>query len=299
MSISSIGTPEPEPEVEQAVTEQPEVKDGQGVVEVEEGENKPELTLAPSNPVLEAILNKITPVTETRPTLKVLIYSDPGMGKSTLLGTATNNLIIDVEQGLASLNNHPDLLADNVKVIPYKTFDGLELIVDTLAQRPDELSDIETLSIDSASELHKRGLAEVTDREWRRNPISNNRYVAETEQHTENNEHIRRLVSSLRDLPLNLILTAHSRTIEPKGRPSKTFPDFSEKLANTLAGIMDIVGYMYMKEVDGEMRRILRLHSDGNITAKTRIGGYPEEMIDPSWPKLWDVHQRALLANKK
>jgi phage nucleotide-binding protein len=339
MSISSIGTPEIDPtsdpnspdfdpilygngqdipERREATHEEVEqhLKEGEVSVEVEATpkdesatvtedptEATPTLTVAepapqPKDAVLDAILNAIIPIEETRPNLKVLIYSEPGIGKSTLLGQAPNNLIIDAEDGLASLNNHPELLGENVRVIKYKTFDGFEMIIDKIAEQPEELSWIETLSIDTMSELHKKGLAEVTERDWRRSPL-NNRYVAETEQHTENNEHIRRLVSKLRDMPVNIIMTAHSRTIEPKNRPSKTFPDFSEKLANTLAGMMDIVAFMDIQEIDGVKKRVLRLHSDGTTTAKTRIGGYPELLVDPTWNQIWEVHQKALLANKK
>lgn len=300
MSISSLVQPEPTPaetneaQFNHADTATPEATTNAWLPPVTESEQESvvveqENKASVGDAFLEALLNKITPVQETRKTLKVLIFSDPGAGKSSLMGQAPNNLIIDVEDGLASLNNHPDLLGKNVKVLKYKSFEALEMVIHKLHEAPPELADIETLSIDSVSELHKRGLAETMERDWRKNPISNNRYLAETEHHTENNEHIRRLVSSLRDLDRNLIMTAHARTTEPKGQPVKTYPDFSEKLANTIAGIVDIVAYMYIKEVDGVKRRILRFHSNGSITAKTRIGGFPEEMLDPTWNDIWSI----------
>lgn len=247
------------------------------------------------DPILDAILNKIVPVKSKnrRRKLKVLIYSDPGCGKSVLAGTAPNNLFVDCEDGLISLDNHPDLVPDTVYAYPYKSFMGFEAVVRKLNEAPPELEHIKTVTIDTISELHKRGLAEVVEREWEKSPSVNNRYVAETDHHTENNEHIRRLVSSLRDLDRNLILLSHGRTVEPKNRPAKTFPDFSEKLANTLAGIVDIVAYMYLKEVDGEVVRVLQLQGDGQIVAKTRIGGYPHELVNPTWDTLWEVFTKA------
>lgn len=275
MSISSI-VPEPEQEPTIVAVEEPKE------VEIKaEGEH-------PTDPVLAALLAKMKPVAKRKKFLKIMIYSDPGAGKTTFLGTAPNNFIMDVEDGLSSLDNVPHLLAEGVQVLPYNNFEALKRTVETFHNAPPQLANFETFSIDSASELHKRGLAEITERDFQRNPL-NNRYVAETDQHMENNEHIRRLISSLRDLPMNLIVTAHARTIEPKGQAARTFPDFSEKLANTLSGIMDIVGYMHLKEVDGETKRVLRVHSNGTIAAKTRIGGLPEEIVDPTWSKLWDA----------
>ena len=260
-------------------------KEGEAVMRVEE-------TTKPKDVVLETILDRITPIGASRKKLKVLLYSEPGAGKTTILGQIPNSLIIDVEDGLMSLNNHPELLADNVRTMPYKSFTGLELLIKKFAENPPELSNIETLCIDSVSELHKRGLEEVTEREYERNPMGN-RFVAETEHHTENNEHIRRLASSLRDLDRNMVITAHSRTVEPKNRPAKTFPDFSEKLANTLAGIVDVVAYMYVDEIEGEKHRFIRFHTNGTITAKTRIGGFPELMANPTWSMIWDKFQES------
>ncbi len=248
----------------------------------------------PVDAFLEAILNKIQPVKGNhRKNFKLFLYSDPGAGKTVLAGQAPNNLIIDVEDGLISLNNHPDLIQDTVASIKYKSFGGLEVIIDRLNKKVPQLDHFETVTVDSISELHKRGLAEVTEREWSNAPAVKNRYAAETEDHTENNEHIRRLVSSMRDLDRNLILLSHARTIEPKGMPPKTFPDFSEKLANTLAGIVDVVGYMYKREVEGKVERVIRFHSNGQIVAKTRVGGFPDEMVDPTWEKIYAIFEKA------
>lgn len=254
----------------------------------------------PQDDILNAILNRIAPVKskQRRRKLKVLIYSDPGCGKSVLAGTAPDNLFIDAEDGLISLDNHPDLIPDTVYAYPYKSFIGFEAMVQKLNENPPELAHIKTVTIDTISELHKKGLQEITEREWAKSPMANNRYVAETDHHMENNEHIRRLVSSLRDLDRNLILLSHARTVEPKGKPAKTYPDFSEKLANTLAGIVDIVGYMYLKEVDGEVVRVLKLQGDGIVIAKTRIGGYPDEIVNPTWSSLWDAFLKASEAHE-
>ena len=245
--------------------------------------------------VLNAILGKLKPPDEQPKYFKMLIYGPSGHGKTTFMGTAPDNIIIDIEDGLASLANHPDFISDSLQVFPYKSFESLEVVISKFMEQPEELKHLKTMSIDSVSDLHKRGLAETVERDWKRSPTLNNRYVATTEQQMENNERIRRLVSSLRDLPMNLILTAHDRTIEPKNRAAKTFPDFSEKLANTIAGIVDVVVYLSIKEIEGKSVRTLRFHSDGNIAAKTRISGFSEEIINPNWNDIYSIFQK----NKK
>lgn len=249
-------------------------------------------TLGISNTDLDALLGRIAPPAQQKKYLKMLIFAEPGAGKTVLTGTAPKNLLLDTEDGLTSLNNHPEIIAPDLQTVPYKSFVQAELLVKALNDGIPELDNFDTFSVDTMSELHKKGLAEVVEREWRRNPVSVNRYVAETEHHTENNEHIRRLVSSMRDLERHLIITTHARTVEPKNQPARIFPDFSEKLANTLNGMMDIVGYMYKKQVDGEIVRVLRVHTDGTIACKTRIGGMPSEIINPTWPMLYEYFEK-------
>lgn len=251
--------------------------------------------------ILQALLGKIKPATSTKEHLKIILYSNPGQGKSTFLGTAANSLILDVEDGLASLNNHPDIVKETAKAYPYKSFDGTEILIKYLMDENPAFDWCEVFSVDSMSTLHKKGLEETTERDYRKNPLANNRYKAETEHHTENNEHIRRLVSSLNDLKRHVIITAHARTIEPKDQPPSTFPDFSEKLANALAGIVDMVVYMEIREIEGKPRRVFRFHpqnnAKGKIMAKTRIGGFPEEAMDVTWDDFLRKFQDHLAKN--
>lgn len=242
--------------------------------------------------ILAALEARIAPVHLKRKFLKVLIYGPSGGGKTVFQGGAPSPLIVDVEKGAFSLNNHPDLYdISKVNTFEYRSFKQLETLVEKLNEGA--LPHIETLAIDSMSELHKRGLAEITEREFKKRPGSRNRYVPETEDHTENNEHIRRLTSALRDLNRNIIVTAHHRTVQNKdGSLGSVFPDFSEKLANTLAGIFDVVGFLMVKEIDGKEVRSLRVRTDGIVTCKTRLGALPDVIIDPTWADLWSAFEK-------
>lgn len=245
---------------------------------------------------LDLLLDRISPIGEAEklPPLKMMIYSEPGVGKTTLVGQVPNNLIIDTEKGRITLEENKkhdsNMVAPGVAVLPYKTFEGLELAIKKFHEEPDALKNIETITIDTLNNLHKRGLEAVLEREWNKNPVSVNRYVPETEHHTENNELVRRLVQSMVDLDRNVIFIAHSKTVEPKNKPSKTYPDFSERLANTISAMVDVVGYMYMAEIEGEVHRVIRFRPTEGITAKSRLKQLPDNMIDPSWEKIWAAY---------
>ncbi len=239
---------------------------------------------------LDAILNRIAPATESRHRkLRGMIFSDPGEGKTTFIGGIPNNLILDTEEGINVLVE----TAPNVDVIPFKSFYQAQVIVDRLLQNVPQLAKYETFSMDTISFLHKKGLAEVTEREWAKAPSAVNQFVAETEHHTENNEHMRRLVANAIKLDRNLILTCHARTVQKKGEMEKVYPDFSEKLANAINGMLDFVGYLYTTEIDGEEHKVLKLRQGtSGIVCKTRITTMPENLIDPTWDKIWDLFEQ-------
>lgn len=260
------------------------------MAEPEVTESEPTAAVASPNvttrdEVLEGLLNRIAPVTDTEHRrLRGMIFSDPGQGKTTLLGQIPNNLILDTEEGTGVIVDP----APNVQVLPFKSFFQAEAIVDRLSQGVPQLDWVKTFSIDTISFLHKKGLAEVTEREWEKAPSLKNRYVAETDHHTENNEHMRRLVAAALPLDRNLILSCHARSVVKKNEQEKIYPDFSEKLANTLNGMLDFVAYLYVAEIDGEEHHVLKMRQGASgIVAKTRITTMPDSIIDPTWDKIW------------
>lgn len=238
----------------------------------------------PSNDeILNSIMGRIKPIGQTS-RLKIMVYGDPGTTKSSFVATAPNNLIVDLEDGLVSAFNSPTGVADNVHAYPWNGFDGLSALIGKFMEGADALKQFDVLSIDSFSEMQKRALAEITEREWRKRP-SANRFVAETEHHVENNERMLRMIRALRDLDRDLIITSHAKTVEPKGKPAKTYADFSESLSNKIMAMMDLVIYMSMKEIDGKIVPVGRVVSDGTIHCKTRFA-LPEEIINPTFTQL-------------
>jgi hypothetical protein len=225
--------------------------------------------------------------------LKILLYGDPGSMKSSLAATAPNNLVADLEDGLIAAKFAPFGVADNVKPYPWKGFADFANLVGALSMGHEALDWVETFTVDSLSEVHRRALAEVTTREYLQRPGSVNQYVAETEHHQENNERILRMIRALRDMNKNLILIAHATTVEPKGKPAKTYPDFSEKLANKIEGMMDVVGYCEKKMTDeGQMVQVVRFKSDDGTHCKTRIP-LPAEVINPNMQDLLRIWEES------
>lgn len=238
---------------------------------------------------LASVLGNIQDKIGTGANLKMMIFGEPGSFKSSFTATAPNQIAVDLEDGLISAKVSPHGVAENVRPYPWRGFDNFNLFVDVLTGDPEELNWVEVVGVDTFSEMHKRGLQELMEREHRKRP-SINQFVPETEHHTENNERMLRTMRKLLDTRRNVIISTHSRTVEPKNKPAKTFADFSESLSNKLMGMMDVVGYCEKRIVDNKVVMVMRFQGDGTVHCKQRIG-LSDELINPTYAdilKVWE-----------
>jgi hypothetical protein len=90
--------------------------------------------------------------------------------------------------------------------------------------------------------------------------------------------------------------------VEGKNKVIRYFPDFSERLANTLVSFMDIVIYVEKREIDNEVKRVFRFRTDSNIMTKCRVNSLPDEAVDVTWDGIWNAwlaHVEQAKSNKK
>lgn len=205
---------------------------------------------------------------------KMLIYGPPGGTKSSFLNIP-NNLIYDQEDGLISLKSWAiqtgTPVAENIKAMPFRSFAQADFMLKLLTDRDPSMESFEVFSIDTFNDFHRKALMEVVGRAAKSSSTINP-WVPVVDHHQENNERMLDFVRRIRDLDRNVILLAHSKTVEPKGKQAKTYPDFSESLANKIEAMMDVVGYMEMHEDDdGTKYPVMRVSPHQGIHAKSRI----------------------------
>lgn len=238
---------------------------------------------AEADDILTKLMARISPVGEANKYRKVLIYGNPGTGKTVFAGSAPSPLIVDVERGASSLNNHPEL--SNAAVMEFRSVAQLELLISKLAEGA--LPQYETIIIDSFSELQKRDLDDILGHAAKMD-ASRNKYLPTGPDYNVNTEHMRQVASSLRALNRHVIVTCHVK--EEKDDSTGRLlvrPNLTPKLAGTMAGMFDIVGYMNITGSGESAIRTLQVHPTDKVTAKTRVGGLPPVIENPTFTTLF------------
>jgi phage nucleotide-binding protein len=253
-----------------------------------------------SNPNLAVLTERtlgglqLRTVAESIDFINLLVYGDPGVGKTVLAGSAAELaelspvLFIDVEGGTFSIRErYPE-----IDVVRVKTWLEFQKLYDELYRD----MKYRTIVLDSLTEIQKFSMY-IIMLDLIKSDTSRDPDVPGMREWGKNTEQIRRLVRAFRDLPCNTIFTALARTTrDPKSGLDKTRPGLSGQLSGEVAGFVDIVAYMYVKTVppDGLKRLLLTTATDTQV-AKDRSDRLPAVVEEPSMKVLYDFmfHDKA------
>lgn len=217
---------------------------------------------------------QVQPVADQSSFLNLLVYGESGVGKSRLSGSASEIadmspvLLIDFEGGTLSLKD----IYPTVEVVRVKEFDELQSVYNDLHLGR---HGYKTVVIDSLTELQKLSMAGIM-REVVRKDSDRDPDVPGLREWGKSSEQIRRFVRAFRDLPTHTIFTALSKQDkDTRTGMTSTRPDLPGKLASQIAGFMDMVLYLYIRQVEGENQRLLLTTSTETTIAKDRSAKLP------------------------
>ena len=217
---------------------------------------------------------------------KGLVFAPGGAGKTVFLGTAALDertapcLFIDFEGGSESLAGL------DIDIAEVNSWNDYNEVFELLASGD---SGYKSCAIDSISETHKFALLYILAKEGpnRKDPdlLQQGDYGKATVQ-------LRRLLREFRDLPMHVFFASHAKEVEIPREGRVRIPDMAGQMAEEVAGLMSVCGYLAQFEEEGELHRTLLLHSfpKYRIKARTRWGETaPEELIDPDVTMLLDA----------
>lgn len=229
----------------------------------------------------------VEPVSEQDTFINILIYGPPGVGKTVLAGSASAVpemgpvLLVDIEGGSLSLtHSYP-----NVDVVRVKTWDEMQKVYDELHKG----TTYKTIILDSLTEIQKFSMQQIMAQLMREEP-GRDPDIAGQREWGKNIEQTRKFVRAFRDLEVNTIFTALAQADkDPRTGLMLTKPSLNGKVANEVAGFLDIVCYYYMKMVDGEQKRLLLTQATDSQVAKDRSGKLPPVVESPTMSKLFQL----------
>jgi hypothetical protein len=242
-----------------------------------------------------------------RPTLaeesdfvKILYYGKPKSGKTTAAATLARLgrvLYIDAESGLKKkpLLEHGIPVA-NIEPFREITVEALDEFFWTVRGRVADGGDHTPIGMvwDSTSESHKK-LLEASAAKTHAKAVAKgtahtrtSEYAIELQDYGTNTQEMRHLIRQFRDLEMHVGFVALEKREQDDDGKVTYGPDLTAKLAEDLAGFVDIVCHTFtLAQGDDEEPEYWGLfRASGKYTAGDRFKALPPRLINPSFDRV-------------
>lgn len=240
-------------------------------------------------PARKELLDRIGPASQNIGPARFLIYGPKGAGKTVFCARAKDCLVLDTEDSRRSIMNHPELA--NVPVLPVKHFNDMDEV--GWAIKEGDLT-CKTLIVDTMDKLADDTVSYLLDKAVAASNGARDPFAASQAEYRVRNELFKRLTADWSGLGVNLVFTAH--VTEVKEESSGTLrlrPSLSGAMSDSMGGYVTLQGYLTLEEADDVTKwgtPHLQVHPSRRVDAKTRIGGLPRTIDNPSIQDLIDAH---------
>lgn len=230
---------------------------------------------------------------ELQDKINMLLYGEPGIGKTWLIGSACEVpemgrvLVLNLEDGAKTLkgswgDHH------NLDVVTPRTFGQVQKVFNELHDRRG--AGYGTVVVDNATEGQKMGIEYIFDGD----KISGD--FTEFDDPTWANQgwnrsssQIRKMIRYFKGLPMHTIFVSWRKDFSKVDQAKEKWgPAFSKTLAGEVPGMFDSVFYYKWKTIGNVQERVLQTKGTEFIVAKDRDGGHtmPEIIVKPTMAAL-------------
>lgn len=223
--------------------------------------------------------------------INLLVYGEPGVGKTRFAGSSVlvpemePVLFLDFEGGTLSLAS--DYQA--CRVVRAMSWDAVAKLYNDLYDN----NPYRTVVVDSLTEVQKFCMHEIM-RDVVRKDDTRDPDIASLREWGKQGEQMRRFVRALRDLPCNVIFTAlNNETRDERTGLVKMRPSLPGQMKGEVAGYVDILVYMYKKEIkmgtETTTKTLILTEGTERQLAKDRSGRLPALMEAPTMQDIYNT----------
>jgi hypothetical protein len=209
--------------------------------------------------------------------VKIMVWGEPGSGKSRFALSAPNPIVIDLEGSTRLYSNEFDFLVASVDKSNVDTNSPIKLTATILKEIiAGEYPDRKTLIIDPITDLLdclETACANEYEKIIGKN-IDSLTAVQKTKWYAYRRDKSRNMLNQLKDIPMNLILVARSKTVWDKGADGKMQPIGQTYDALEITeSLMDIVVNL-QKEKQNEIIAKVKKSRLGNLPDVLEVKNY-------------------------
>lgn len=206
-----------------------------------------------------ALIKKATELQISK-TVKMMIYGQAGMGKTTLALSMPNPLLLDFDNGVKRVNNAQLADVDTVQITSWSE------VLEVLNM---DLGAYKTIVVDTIGKMMD---FIISYRCGQRNPRIQ-------DWSTINND-FQQFIKRLNDLNKNVVFVAH-RDVQQDGDNRVFVPALRAKNYNSIVSELDLLGYVQMRNEGGYQKRTITFDPTDNSDGKNTCN-MPGVMIIPT-----------------
>lgn len=225
----------------------------------------------------------IRPMGEEDKFHRLMIYGEPGVGKTVFAGTSPKALILTSD---ASETMSAAAMGSQADVWVCPGYDDIDQAWEYLRHEGHEQYD--WVWLDNLTLLQDQAMDEIMADLVKDKP-HRNRWVPDQHEYLVNQNRISTMIRSFKKLPMHVGFTAHVMKTEDLDGKILYLPMLQGgqgALSQKVCGYMNVVGYLMVQRKEGAAKRILYTEKTGKYLAKGRFPGMPGKLEDPTVPLL-------------